>query len=434
MSSRLMLALFGATCAATPFALATPASAAGFYVQEQSVRGLGRAYSGEASDTGAASLWWNPAAIADVDQNQAYVGVQVIDLSGKISNNGSTITRPGQATSGVGGDPVQSDPASTGYVPNLAGAWRLNDQWVVGLAVSAPFDFVTKYAPDSWARYGALTSRLTDIDVQPTIAWRPNRLISLGVGFDAQYLDAELTNALPNLSPLLPDGASSLHGDGWNYGWDIGAQLHPSDQLTLSASYRSQIDHQLSGHASVSGLLGPLAASNFVAPAQARFNTPAITTVGARWRINDRWTLDAQVQHFGWSAFKAINVSFAGITAATPENYQDTTTGAVGAEYAASPKLTLRGGVQFDPTPTNDNGRSARVPDGDRVIYGLGAGYAVSRRLNVDVAAAYLQIVGDHVNNNATAFAGTPAVTPVSLTGDISASGLLFSAGATFGF
>ncbi|WP_233244627.1 outer membrane protein transport protein, partial [Caulobacter sp. HMWF009] len=43
---------------------ATQASASAFYLQEQSVRGSGRAYSGEVADRGAASLWWNPAAIA----------------------------------------------------------------------------------------------------------------------------------------------------------------------------------------------------------------------------------------------------------------------------------------------------------------------------------------------------------------------------------
>jgi len=37
---------------AASLALTTTAAAAGFYLQEQSVRGLGRAYSGEAADTG----------------------------------------------------------------------------------------------------------------------------------------------------------------------------------------------------------------------------------------------------------------------------------------------------------------------------------------------------------------------------------------------
>jgi len=55
-------ALFAATISVLAGGIATSADAAAFYLQEQSVRGAGRAYSGEVADQGAASLWWNPAA------------------------------------------------------------------------------------------------------------------------------------------------------------------------------------------------------------------------------------------------------------------------------------------------------------------------------------------------------------------------------------
>ncbi|MEG2312746.1 MAG: outer membrane protein transport protein, partial [Brevundimonas sp.] len=44
--------------------VAAPAFAGSFYLQEQSVSGAGRAFSGEAADRGVGSMWWNPAAIA----------------------------------------------------------------------------------------------------------------------------------------------------------------------------------------------------------------------------------------------------------------------------------------------------------------------------------------------------------------------------------
>src|SRR5689334_21594998 len=52
-------------------AAATQASASAFYLQEQSVRGTGRAYSGEVADKGVGSLWWNPAAIAGIEKSEA---------------------------------------------------------------------------------------------------------------------------------------------------------------------------------------------------------------------------------------------------------------------------------------------------------------------------------------------------------------------------
>ena len=47
-----------AAAAIAGVAMAPKAHAAAFYLQDQSVRGLGRAYSGEVADTGVESLWW----------------------------------------------------------------------------------------------------------------------------------------------------------------------------------------------------------------------------------------------------------------------------------------------------------------------------------------------------------------------------------------
>jgi long-chain fatty acid transport protein len=94
--------LFVITAFAT-FAYATTASAAAFYIQEQSVVGLGRAYSGEAADLGADSLWWNPASIAGISHSEIYAGLQGELAQGDETNQGSSITRPGQAPAPVGG-------------------------------------------------------------------------------------------------------------------------------------------------------------------------------------------------------------------------------------------------------------------------------------------------------------------------------------------
>jgi long-chain fatty acid transport protein len=53
-----------ATLLAGTAGLASPALAGGFYLQDQSTKASGRAFSGEVADTGAESLWWNPASIA----------------------------------------------------------------------------------------------------------------------------------------------------------------------------------------------------------------------------------------------------------------------------------------------------------------------------------------------------------------------------------
>ncbi len=414
-----------------------PASAAGFLIQEQSVRGAGRAYSGEAADGGAASLWWNPAAIsAGPGKSDVYIGAHYIDISADIHDAGSTIQRPvpGLPVQPVGGVAAQTDAVKKGVAPNLGASWRVSDQLAVGLAVNAPFNFTTRYPLNSWTRYQALKSSLFNVDLQPTVSWKPVPQLALAAGLDASYMLATLSNALPNPSPLLPDAGSVLHGHGWDYGWVVGLQYRPEDDVSIGVSYRSRISRSLGGQVAVQGLLGPAAAANFTAPATANFRTPSILTGAIRWRATPALTLNAQVQHYDWSVFDALRVNFAGQTQTTPQNYHNTTTAAVGADYAVSPELTVRGGVQRDPTPTPDTGRTARVPDGSRWVFSGGATVAPTPGVAVDVAATYLAFDTSPINSSATAFAGTPLNTPINMLGTVTGHGWILSAGLRFNY
>lgn len=415
-------------------AAASQAAASAFYLQEQSVRGSGRAYSGEVADKGVGSLWWNPAAIAGIQRNEAYFGLNAIQVNSKVVNTGSTITRPvppAGVTTPIGGANTAFDPINDGVVPNFGAAFKINDRLSVGVSVAAPYNFTTEYNPDSWTRYDALKSQLRTVNVDGVVAYRVNDMIDLGVGVTALYADAKLTNALPNISPLQPDGLQSLKGDGWAYGYTVGAQIRPSSSLTIGASYRSKIDQKLDGKVAVSGLLAPIpAANNFTAGGQAKITLPWIANIGARWAVNDQWTLNASVSRVGWSEFDAIRVTFPGGGSTSAQDYKNITNYAVGVDYQASPRLTLRAGVQYDPTPTPEIGRTARVPDGDRMMYATGATWAATDNLNLDAAITYIAFDESKINRiDVTATGST-----VRLNGDVTGSAVVLAVGARFGF
>src|SRR5205807_2819101 len=65
----------------------------------------------------------------------------------------------------------------------------------VGLGITSPFGLETDYSPDWVGRYAALRTKLLTLDIQPTVAWRWDRL-SLGAGLDIQYASARLTQAI----------------------------------------------------------------------------------------------------------------------------------------------------------------------------------------------------------------------------------------------
>ena len=75
----------------------------------------------------------------------------------------------------------------------------IGDRFAVGLSLASPFDLVTKYTANSFARYDALKSRLDTADIQLTGAAKAPSWLDLGVGVDAVYTSARLTQASPNL-------------------------------------------------------------------------------------------------------------------------------------------------------------------------------------------------------------------------------------------
>jgi long-chain fatty acid transport protein len=412
--------------------LAAQAQAGGFYLQEQSVRATGRAYSGEVADQGVESLWWNPAAIARSGR-EAYFGASAVLVDANVNNRGSTITYPGGITLPVRGEPRAYKPILPGVVPNIAVAMPFGDRFAAGLSVSAPFNFTTQYDAASWARYDGLTSELRTADIQITGAMRVTDWLDLGVSADTEYTKARLASAYPNLSPLLPDGASQLKGHGWNWSWSVGAQAH-FDKLTLGASYRAKTSHELHGNAMVGGLLGPLSAANFATSASAQFSTPWFATFGARYALTDRLTLNGQVQRIGWGQFRNIEIDLPTGPQILPQNYHDVTAGGVGLDYALNPALTLRTGVQYDPTPTPDIGRTARVPDGDRWLFGFGATANLTSRLKLESALAYIHFKDSQVDHTTPFYAGTLAATTTDLTGVVRGDAYVLSLGLRSSF
>ncbi len=98
-------------------------------------------------------------------------------------------------------------------------------------------------------------------------------------------------------------------------------------------------------------------------------------------------------------------------------------------DYVVNDKLTLRGGVQYDPTPTPDVGRTARVPDGDRMLYAVGSTWQATDSIQWDAAVSYISFDDTKINRTETIYAGTAAATNLNLQGDVGGSAVIISTG-----
>jgi long-chain fatty acid transport protein len=412
-------------------------SAAGFSLIEQSVSGLGNAFAGAAAIAeDASTIFYNPAGLARLGQNDFTVGLHLIRPSVKFTSQGSTIAT-GQAASGSNG----GDAGGLNFVPNAYYAHALSDAWRIGIGINAPFGLKTDYE-DGWVgRYQALKSEIKTININPSIAYRLSDRISLGAGIDAQYIKAELTRAIDfgtlcvsqfgqrlgsaaagaaacasgGIRPGARDGTVKIEGTDWSYGFNLGALFQVSPSTRLGLAFRSKIKQELTGDASFSNpaLPGPFAAltasrATTNGGVKANVTLPETLSLSAVTAVDSQWTLLGDITWTKWSRFDELRVHFdnGAPDSVTVENWKDAYRFSLGANYAFSPVLMLRAGVAYDQSPVKDEFRTARIPDQDRTWLSFGLTYKVGPTAFVDAGYTHLFVKNASLNKT-EAGAGT---------------------------
>lgn len=404
-SKLLRVSLVSALCLT---ALSSGANAASFYLQEQSVSGLGTAFAGAAANTpDASTVYYNPAGMVNLRRAEVQVGASVLIPRADFDDTGSTYTAPallGGATSAVTGDD-SGNPFDTEIVPHMFGVLPINDRLAVGLGITAPFGLADEYESDFTGRYNSTQSQLKTIDVQPSIAYQPIPWLNLGAGVNVQYVYANLKNKVPaptagGASPDPDaDGQLKLAGDDVSVGFTLGAQIMPTDTTTLGMTYKSSINHRLEGDIDLTNPTSGLPIPGFVSGAEfsvggsAKLSTPDIASFAISQELDEKWTLLGSVNWYGWSKFDNIPVTTDGLgNSQTEQGYENTFGFAVGARYRLNDQWLLKGGVQYDQTPTVNFDRSTRIPDGNRVWVAGGATYSFTPDIDLDMAVAYVNV------------------------------------------
>jgi long-chain fatty acid transport protein len=94
----------------------------------------------------------------------------------------------------------------------------------------------------------------------------------------------------------------------------------------------------------------------------------------------------------GWSTFETIDITLPdGSHQVAPQNYEDTFTFRVGAEYKLPEQhAAIRAGYIYDPTPIPSTTISARLPDANRNDITLGGSYSFG---NYDISLGLLAVL-----------------------------------------
>ncbi|MCF6783233.1 OmpP1/FadL family transporter [Stutzerimonas stutzeri] len=379
-------------------ALSTQALAAGFALNEQSISGMGTSFAGRSSSADdATTLFGNPAGMARLKREEVSFGVAAIhaktdikNASGSFSAGGGTIT--GTTTGSNDGDMVPFTAVPMGYYVK-----PIDDKWAIGVGFYIPFGLATDYESGYQGRYFGDYSEVVVMTVQPTISYRFNDKLSIGFGPTINHIEGELQSASPG--GTAGDGRVKVIGDDTALGFNAGLLYEFTPHTRAGITYHSKVKYKLEGDTKLSGAGFDQFGASGKYDASLDLDTPESIDVSITHELNDQWTLYAGAMWTRWSRFEAIIIENEGIPLGLQGNlapiieeqdWHDTWSYAIGAAYKLNRQWTLRTGLAFDQSPTNNTHRSPRIPSGDRTAVSLGLAWNPTDDVTLDLAYSYL--------------------------------------------
>ncbi len=388
MSSRVRNLFIAGLLGTVSMAIAAPALAGGFQLREQSSEGLGNAFAGSAAKAyNPSTIWYNPAGMMLLHGNQIAGSLTGIAPQARFSGTGSG--------GSSGGDAIMDAFVGANYA-----FWDFSPNVKFGVAVASPFGLRSSYNGAWTGRYQAIKSSITNINVNPNVAWRVNENLSLGAGIQIAYTEAFLSRATA-IAPGL-SGFSEMKGDAMGVGFNLGALWEFSPTSRIGASFRSQIANKLEGRMEVYDSAWNWRRGFDI---HAGFAEPAMANVSFYHELTPQWAVLGGVDWTGWSSFEALTIkdSTEVVRSYTDESWRDGWFVSLGANYKINPAHTLHFGAAWDRSPIPDDHRTARVPDADRIWLSSGWTWEYDKHLTFNVGYAHLFAKEATINEAANA-------------------------------
>lgn len=353
------------------------ATAGGLWLNEYGDFSGGRAAAGAAAGVDEAmTIAYNPASITLLEGSQLFVSAGAIigemefDVSYSNPENGT----------GDGGNAGKTAPVgSLAYVHDVG-----SDRWSAGVALGglsgAGFDY-----DDDWAgRYQATEVSLLVMALSPTLAYKVNDHLSLGVSVQAVYADLDLDFAVPRRRAGAQDGAGSLDGDDLRAAFALGAlyELRPGSRFGVF--YQSEVDLEFDGDVRVNVPLDRIGEGAELARSvgsDTELTLAEYIRFSIHQDLDERWGVDLTLGWDNWSALDNVIVSTQDGQDGIPTRWNDTWHYAWGIQYKLDDRWDFTGGVAYDNNPVRARDRNAQLPVDRQIRYALGARYRVSDSL-----------------------------------------------------
>jgi long-chain fatty acid transport protein len=306
------------------------AQAIRFQPQSASAAGQGNAFVAQADD--ASAIHYNPAGLSQVNGVQVVTGTTLLGGSVKFTSPTGTDSR------GDFGGSIASPPPSYSYVSANLGSlgWDALSNVTVGLGLNSPFGLNIRYPLDGPFNTAATSAALPLIDIKPTVAYKFNDQLAIGVSADIYTFASFLGQGQAEQKQILGGASVEFNGKGTGAGATFSLLYTPLRNndgkpiASVGLVYRTQAVVPLSGSFLVNGAKVADASTSLVLP---QIYTGAI----AIWpvRTSEReWKLELDVEYVEWKSNRDLDIHLSsGGVFPQPQQWKTVPVVAIGTEY-----------------------------------------------------------------------------------------------------
>ena len=375
---------------------------------------MGGAFRGMADD--ATAMYWNPAGLAFLKNNEVSVGATVIQPNSTWRN---TAPLPGFTMSEI------SAANKMKAFPNLFGVYAESKSAVMGLGFYVPYGLGATWdaytlpttmpgipagATLDWSPNfpeDEMSSSVSVMDLHPTIAYKLADNLSFGLGISAMYGTIDLSQLKPSsTSSYYVPTTFDMSGKGFGIGGNAGIMYKPLENLSLGFNGRFPSNIQMDGDAEILLWLNNFANFNvwgganpaFLVPQtyggtaniEATLKLPGELGIGASYKVMPNLTVNLDYAYTMWKRLDMITVTMAEgdsivILAGHPMqsvvkstdltfNWENTSRISLGAEYKLGCNA-LRAGLYYDQSPIPEETQLPTLSDiGNKISANLGFG------------------------------------------------------------
>jgi long-chain fatty acid transport protein len=374
----------------------------GIYTQGASTLGQGAATIAHTDDPSA--IFWNPALINKLQGTQIQLGTTLIFPSRKFESD-------------LTGETFKTEPdmfyPSTFFVTH-----KFNEKISAGLGVFNPFGLATKW-PDDWeGRYVATNSEMRTYNINPVVSYQIIPQLSFAAGLDFLILDATLEKKINMLFFGIPaDGNQKFEGNGTGFGYNLGILFEPHKDISIGASYRSEIKVDIDGDATFdlpSGTPSLISTLFPDTPGNTDITLPQQIHAGIYYKGFDPLTFEIAMRWEGWSSYDQLKIKLdkpvvGSKTSVSKKDWEDTYSVSLGAKYQLNNTIALLAGYLYGGNPIPDKTFEPAIPDANTHLFTVGTSIK-HKQFKVDLAYGYQKLQNRNKNNNVGAESSIPGI------------------------